>query len=57
MELSELYNRTSKLRCLDKFDHTPENDGAILVGIFIGMANCNLNSNNDKLTKRNEMKN
>lgn len=36
--MSELLN--SKLRCLDKYDHMPQQDGTILVGILIGKANC-----------------
>lgn len=34
-EMSDLL--TSKLRCLDKYDHMPQQDGTILVGILIGI--------------------
>lgn len=40
-ELVELLNAGSKLRCSDKYNHVPEGDGTILVGILIGKANCN----------------
>ncbi|KAJ6647296.1 Leucine-rich repeat neuronal protein 1 [Pseudolycoriella hygida] len=39
MELNDLLHQDRKLRCLDKFNHTPQNDGTILVGILIGKAN------------------
>lgn len=40
-ELTELLLKNSKLRCSDKYNHMPEGDGTILVGILIGKANCN----------------
>jgi len=36
-ELVELLNKHSKLRCSDRFNHLPEGDGTILVGILIGI--------------------
>lgn len=39
-ELVELSAKGSRLRCSDKYNHLPEGDGTILVGILIGKANC-----------------
>jgi len=36
-ELVELLNKGSKLRCSDRYNHNPEADGSILVGILIGI--------------------
>jgi hypothetical protein len=35
--LQSLAESESHLRCLDLFDHEPEKDGAILIGVLIGV--------------------
>lgn len=36
IELATLSEKKSKLRCMDKYNHRPERDGTILIGILVG---------------------
>lgn len=36
IELHTLKEKDTKLRCSDKYNHRPEGDGAILIGILVG---------------------
>lgn len=37
IEISEIYDKKKALRTLDRYGNHPENDGAVLVGILIGL--------------------
>lgn len=36
IEMLTLTEKHSKLRCSDKYNHRPESDGTILIGILVG---------------------